>query len=174
MWLIVISPWLWLTHTDLHWLTMTHLHWLTLTHLHWLTHTDLHWLTHTHICHCPADVMLRSQVVFSDVHEDFSDVRRILSRFEVWRGSYTESYNTAYIPQCLPKLLNPIIRHQLLGWNPLQVNRTVQRIRVRCWMFDRVMMCVCIRILAVSWKTCSGSQQWRRSVMDTAMNNWRT
>uniref|UniRef100_A0A3P8W070 GC-rich sequence DNA-binding factor 2-like n=1 Tax=Cynoglossus semilaevis TaxID=244447 RepID=A0A3P8W070_CYNSE len=42
------------------------------------------------------------EVVFSDVHEDFSDVRRILSRFEVWRGSYTESYNT------------------LLGWNPLQ------------------------------------------------------
>ncbi|XP_028257565.1 intron Large complex component GCFC2 [Parambassis ranga] len=67
-----------------------------------------------------ADIMLRSQAVFSDVQEDFCNVKKILSRFEEWRGLYSESYHSAYISLCLPKLLNPIIRHQLLAWNPLK------------------------------------------------------
>ncbi|XP_070685683.1 intron Large complex component GCFC2 [Pempheris klunzingeri] len=67
-----------------------------------------------------ADILLRSQAVFSDVQDEFFDVKKILSRFEEWRGSYSDSYHSAYISLCLPKLLNPIIRHQLLAWNPLK------------------------------------------------------
>ncbi|KAM6943615.1 intron Large complex component GCFC2 [Xenentodon cancila] len=67
-----------------------------------------------------ADMQARSEEVFSDVQADFCDVKKILSRFEQWRGSYSESYHNAYISLCLPKLLNPIIRHQLLAWNPLK------------------------------------------------------
>ncbi|KAM9765569.1 intron Large complex component GCFC2 isoform 1-T1 [Menidia menidia] len=67
-----------------------------------------------------ADIQTRSQAVFSDVQDDFCDVKKILSRFEEWRGSYSESYHNAYISLCLPKLLNPIIRHQLMAWNPLK------------------------------------------------------
>ncbi|XP_017274135.1 GC-rich sequence DNA-binding factor 2 isoform X2 [Kryptolebias marmoratus] len=67
-----------------------------------------------------ADIQLRSQAVFSDVQDDFCDVKKILSRFEEWRRSFSESYHNAYISLCLPKLLNPIIRHQLLAWNPLK------------------------------------------------------
>ncbi|CAG11024.1 unnamed protein product, partial [Tetraodon nigroviridis] len=66
------------------------------------------------------DVLQRSQAVFSDVQDEFCDVKKILSRFEEWRGSYADSYHSAYISLCLPKLLNPIIRHQLLVWNPLK------------------------------------------------------
>ncbi|KAM9366317.1 intron Large complex component GCFC2 [Symphorus nematophorus] len=67
-----------------------------------------------------ADILLRSQAVFSDVQDEFCDVKKILSRFEEWRGSYSDSYHSAYISLCLPKLLNPMIRHQLLAWNPLK------------------------------------------------------
>ncbi|XP_037611610.1 GC-rich sequence DNA-binding factor 2 [Sebastes umbrosus] len=67
-----------------------------------------------------ADILLSSQAVFSDVQAEFSDVKKILSRFEEWRGSYSDSYHSAYISLCLPKLLNPIIRHQLLAWDPLK------------------------------------------------------
>lgn len=67
-----------------------------------------------------ADILLRSQKVFSDVQDDFCNVKKILSCFEEWRGCYSESYHNAYISLCLPKLLNPIIRHQLLAWNPLK------------------------------------------------------
>uniref|UniRef100_A0A3Q2VYB9 GC-rich sequence DNA-binding factor 2 n=1 Tax=Haplochromis burtoni TaxID=8153 RepID=A0A3Q2VYB9_HAPBU len=62
-----------------------------------------------------ADILLRSKAVFSDVQEDFCSVKKILSRFEEWRECYSESYHNAYISLCLPKLLNPIIRHQLLA-----------------------------------------------------------
>ncbi|XP_061523112.1 GC-rich sequence DNA-binding factor 2 isoform X2 [Phycodurus eques] len=71
-----------------------------------------------------AGILLKSQEVFSDVHDDFHDVKRILSRFEEWRSFYSDSYHSAYIFLCLPKLLNPIIRHQLLGWNPLKDTST--------------------------------------------------
>lgn len=67
-----------------------------------------------------GNIRLRSQAVFSDVKDDFYDVKKILSRFEEWRQSYSDSYHNAYISLCLPKLLNPIVRHQLLDWNPLK------------------------------------------------------
>uniref|UniRef100_A0A668A175 GC-rich sequence DNA-binding factor 2 n=1 Tax=Myripristis murdjan TaxID=586833 RepID=A0A668A175_9TELE len=67
-----------------------------------------------------AGILSRSQDVFSDVQEEFSEVKKILSRFEEWRAAHSESYHSAYISLCLPKLLNPIIRHQLLAWNPLK------------------------------------------------------
>uniref|UniRef100_A0A673BY13 GCF C-terminal domain-containing protein n=1 Tax=Sphaeramia orbicularis TaxID=375764 RepID=A0A673BY13_9TELE len=67
-----------------------------------------------------ADILSRSQAVFSDVQDDFCDVKKILLRFKEWRQSYSDSYHSAYISLCLPKLLNPIIRHQLLAWNPLK------------------------------------------------------
>ncbi|XP_072545831.1 intron Large complex component GCFC2 isoform X2 [Salminus brasiliensis] len=67
-----------------------------------------------------ADILKRSQEMFSDVQEDFCDVRKVLSRFNEWRVSFSESYNNAYIGLCLPKLLAPLIRHQLIGWNPLK------------------------------------------------------
>ncbi|KAJ0002213.1 hypothetical protein NQD34_002009 [Periophthalmus magnuspinnatus] len=66
------------------------------------------------------DILLRSKAVFSDVKDDFYEVKKILSRFEEWRRSYSDSYHNAYISLCLPKLLHPIIRHQLLSWNPLK------------------------------------------------------
>uniref|UniRef100_A0A3B3UIQ1 GC-rich sequence DNA-binding factor 2 n=1 Tax=Poecilia latipinna TaxID=48699 RepID=A0A3B3UIQ1_9TELE len=67
-----------------------------------------------------ADIQSRARAVFADVQDDFCDVKKILSRFEEWRRSYSDSYHNAYISLCLPKLLNPIVRHQLLMWNPLK------------------------------------------------------
>ncbi|XP_046886323.1 GC-rich sequence DNA-binding factor 2 isoform X1 [Hypomesus transpacificus] len=67
-----------------------------------------------------AELVSRSQGVFADVQEEFWDVRKVLRRFEEWRSLFSESYHSAYISLCLPKLLNPLIRHQILGWSPLQ------------------------------------------------------
>lgn len=68
------------------------------------------------------DILKASQKIFNDVQDDFSDVKKILSRFNEWRVSFSESYTNAYISLCLPKLLAPLIRHQLIGWNPLKVS----------------------------------------------------
>uniref|UniRef100_W5UEX3 GC-rich sequence DNA-binding factor 2 n=1 Tax=Ictalurus punctatus TaxID=7998 RepID=W5UEX3_ICTPU len=66
------------------------------------------------------DILKGSHKIFTDVQDDFSDVKKILSRFNEWRVSFPETYTNAYISLCLPKLLAPLIRHQLIGWNPLK------------------------------------------------------
>ncbi|KAL2098720.1 hypothetical protein ACEWY4_005200 [Coilia grayii] len=65
-------------------------------------------------------ILERAKDIFSDVQGDFSDTSKILCRFDEWRRSFPDSYNNAYIGLCLPKLLGPIVRQQLIGWNPLQ------------------------------------------------------
>ncbi|XP_077096037.1 intron Large complex component GCFC2 isoform X2 [Siphateles boraxobius] len=65
-------------------------------------------------------LLKKAQEVFADVQAEFWDVKKILSRFNEWRVSFQESYSNAYIGLCLPKLLAPLIRHQLIGWNPFQ------------------------------------------------------
>ncbi|KAG7465651.1 hypothetical protein MATL_G00155760 [Megalops atlanticus] len=68
------------------------------------------------------EILRRAEDIFVDVQESFSDVGKILSRFEEWRSQFSESYHNAYISLCLPKLLAPLLRHQLVGWNPLKAD----------------------------------------------------
>ncbi|XP_010582574.1 PREDICTED: GC-rich sequence DNA-binding factor 2 isoform X2 [Haliaeetus leucocephalus] len=65
-----------------------------------------------------------SRKVFEDVHADFCDIRKILLKFQEWKEKFPDSYCDAYISFCLPKLLNPLIRVQLINWNPLEQNFT--------------------------------------------------
>ncbi|XP_056140649.1 PAX3- and PAX7-binding protein 1 isoform X2 [Lampris incognitus] len=58
--------------------------------------------------------------VFEDVVEDFHSLDCIKSRFELWRRYYNDCYKDAYIGLCLPKLFNPLVRLQLIPWNPLE------------------------------------------------------
>ncbi|GLD46762.1 PAX3- and PAX7-binding protein 1, partial [Lates japonicus] len=58
--------------------------------------------------------------VFEDVVEDFHSLDCIKSHFEVWRRDYADCYRDAYIGLCLPKLFNPLVRLQLMTWNPLE------------------------------------------------------
>nr|XP_006994742.2 intron Large complex component GCFC2 [Peromyscus maniculatus bairdii] len=60
--------------------------------------------------------------VFEDVHDDFCNVQNILLKFQQWREKFPDSYYEAFIGLCLPKLLSPLIRVQLLDWNPLKLD----------------------------------------------------
>ncbi|XP_062494413.1 intron Large complex component GCFC2 isoform X2 [Pezoporus occidentalis] len=66
------------------------------------------------------NVLEDSRKVFEDVHADFCDIRKILLKFQEWKEKLPDSYCDAYISFCLPKLLNPLIRVQLMNWNPLE------------------------------------------------------
>lgn len=65
--------------------------------------------------------------LFEDVVEDFSEIHSIRERFEDWRSLYNDTYKEAYIGLCLPKLVNPFVRLQLINWNPLQVARITNK-----------------------------------------------
>ena len=51
--------------------------------------------------------------------DDFSKLSSIKEHFEEWKFSFSSSYKQAYISLCLPKVFAPLIRLQLLHWNPL-------------------------------------------------------
>ncbi|XP_048348861.1 PAX3- and PAX7-binding protein 1 isoform X2 [Sphaerodactylus townsendi] len=65
-------------------------------------------------------ILKESSKVFEDVLENFYSIDYIKTQFEAWRSKYFSTYKDAYIGLCLPKLLNPLIRVQLLTWNPLE------------------------------------------------------
>ena len=59
--------------------------------------------------------------LFDDVVDDFSELECVRREFEKWKFTYRDTYQEAYIGLCLPKLMNPFIRLQLLKWSPLEV-----------------------------------------------------
>ncbi|XP_040849566.1 intron Large complex component GCFC2 isoform X1 [Ochotona curzoniae] len=68
------------------------------------------------------DIIKDHKKVFEDVHDDFCNIQSILLRFQQWREKFPDSYYEAYITLCIPKLLNPLIRAQLISWNPLKLD----------------------------------------------------
>ena len=57
--------------------------------------------------------------VFDDVVDDYSSIANILIRFEQWRETDMGAYTDAYATLCLPKVVNPLIRMNLIFWDPL-------------------------------------------------------
>ncbi|XP_034367435.1 intron Large complex component GCFC2 isoform X2 [Arvicanthis niloticus] len=69
-----------------------------------------------------CDILQDCKKVFEDVHDDFCNVQNILLKFQQWREKFPDSYYEAFVGFCLPKLLSPLIRVQLLDWNPLKMD----------------------------------------------------
>ncbi|XP_036080131.1 GC-rich sequence DNA-binding factor 2 isoform X2 [Rousettus aegyptiacus] len=67
-----------------------------------------------------GDILQDHKKIFEDVHDDFCNIQNILSKFQQWREKFPDSYYEAFIGLCIPKLLNPLIRVQLIDWNPLK------------------------------------------------------
>ncbi|MFT7818499.1 PAX3- and PAX7-binding protein 1 [Arapaima gigas] len=67
-------------------------------------------------------ILKESKKVFEDVLEDFHSLDAIKAHFEVWRRLYSTCYQDAYIGLCLPKLFSPLVRLELIGWSPLEVD----------------------------------------------------
>ncbi|PIO24197.1 hypothetical protein AB205_0183930, partial [Aquarana catesbeiana] len=66
-------------------------------------------------------ILKDSSKVFEDTLEIFYSFDCIKEQFDNWRCKYENSYKDAFIGLCLPKLLSPLVRLQLLTWNPLEV-----------------------------------------------------
>lgn len=67
-----------------------------------------------------GNILVQCRTILEDVHEDFCRVKNVLCTFHEWRVKFSESYHDAYISLCLHKILNPLVRLQLIGWNPLE------------------------------------------------------
>lgn len=62
---------------------------------------------------------LEAQEVFEDVVDDYSSITSILIKFEQWRETDMVAYTEAYATLCLPRVVSPLIRLNLIFWDPL-------------------------------------------------------
>ncbi|XP_023574175.1 GC-rich sequence DNA-binding factor 2 [Octodon degus] len=68
------------------------------------------------------DILQDHKKVFEDVNDDFCCIQNILLKFQEWREKFPDSYYDAFIGLYIPKLLNPVVRFQLIVWNPLKLS----------------------------------------------------
>ncbi|XP_039964546.1 PAX3- and PAX7-binding protein 1 isoform X1 [Bactrocera tryoni] len=64
-------------------------------------------------------IQKESEAIFNDVNDDFYKVELILMKFYAWRKTDIESYKDAFVSICLPKVLGPLVRLEMLSWSPL-------------------------------------------------------
>ncbi|XP_019844328.2 PAX3- and PAX7-binding protein 1 isoform X2 [Bactrocera dorsalis] len=64
-------------------------------------------------------IQKESEAIFNDVNDDFYKVELILMKFYAWRKTDIESYKDAFVSLCLPKVLGPLVRLEMLSWSPL-------------------------------------------------------
>ncbi|XP_017466846.1 PREDICTED: PAX3- and PAX7-binding protein 1 isoform X1 [Rhagoletis zephyria] len=60
-----------------------------------------------------------AEAIFNDVNDDFYKVELILMKFYAWRKTDMNSYKDAFVSLCLPKILGPLVRFEMLSWSPL-------------------------------------------------------
>ncbi|XP_066143774.1 PAX3- and PAX7-binding protein 1 [Euwallacea fornicatus] len=68
------------------------------------------------------------QDIFEDVVDDYSSLVNILIRFEHWRSKDPAAYHEAYASLCLPKVVSPMIRFNLIFWNPLTESKELEKL----------------------------------------------
>jgi len=66
-----------------------------------------------------AQIESQSVDALEDVTDDFSKIELILMKFFAWRKTDMSSYQDAFVSLCLPKVLAPLVRHELVLWSPL-------------------------------------------------------
>ena len=65
-------------------------------------------------------VLAAADDVFADTAAEFCAVKQLVGRFSEWRATHPPSYRDAFLPSCLPTILSPLVRLQLLRWWPLE------------------------------------------------------
>lgn len=67
------------------------------------------------------DIDEECKEVLADVVDDFGTVKGVLSKLESWKQMDLDAYKEAYVSLCIPKMISPIVRLQLVSWNPILV-----------------------------------------------------
>jgi hypothetical protein len=57
--------------------------------------------------------------LLSDINEDFFQIEKIKRRFEKWKVLSDASYLSAHVIRSLPEIFSPLIRLEILTWDPL-------------------------------------------------------
>lgn len=73
-----------------------------------------------------VDVRDAAIAVFDDAMPEFCDLGIILQKIADFRGKYPVSYIQAHLSKQLPQLLGPIVRLEILPWDPLKASNVFE------------------------------------------------
>ncbi|XP_072935570.1 PAX3- and PAX7-binding protein 1 [Epargyreus clarus] len=74
---------------------------------------------HQQFVHEIASIRAEAASLFADALAAWRGVRGVCGRLARWRRRRPALYGDAYLADCLPRLLAPYVRHELILWNPL-------------------------------------------------------
>ncbi|CAD5207326.1 unnamed protein product [Bursaphelenchus okinawaensis] len=66
-----------------------------------------------------AKLLQRTELIFADASAEYHDLNQIYKRFIDWLTTDGQSFENAYIDECIPKLIGPLVRIELFQYNPL-------------------------------------------------------
>jgi GC-rich sequence DNA-binding factor len=75
--------------------------------------------------HSSESIESTAKTLFDDALEDFTEMSIVREKFEDWKEKFGVTYREAYIALCIPKLVSPFVRLQMVSWNPVEVRRMV-------------------------------------------------
>lgn len=65
--------------------------------------------------------------IFADACKEFASLKSVLECFEEWLREDPETYEDSYVTLCIPKVISPYIRLELVGWNPLKNTHDIEK-----------------------------------------------
>ncbi|XP_043226596.1 PAX3- and PAX7-binding protein 1-like isoform X2 [Amphibalanus amphitrite] len=83
-------------------------------------------------------IMEAAEAVMEDVEDDFSTLAGVCRHFLEWRRIDPQAYRDAFVNLSLPKALAPLVRLQMIGWNPLTEGECPE-LESRPWFAELVM-----------------------------------
>jgi GC-rich sequence DNA-binding factor len=60
--------------------------------------------------------------LFDDTLKEFSSIRVAKSKLETWKFKYPHTYKDAYASLSVRHVFEPLIRLEMVTWNPLEVS----------------------------------------------------
>ncbi|TPP65861.1 PAX3-and PAX7-binding protein 1 [Fasciola gigantica] len=81
-------------------------------------------------------LLVDADALFEDVVDEYCHLPSILQRFADWYNHYPQSYAEAYAALCLPQLFSPIVRMQMIGWNPFASQTDSTNLHQMDWFRD--------------------------------------
>ncbi|KAL3313662.1 GC-rich sequence DNA-binding factor, partial [Cichlidogyrus casuarinus] len=74
-----------------------------------------------------------SKLVFEDVVDEFHSLPMILQIFSDWREAHPKTFEQAHISLCISQLVLPLVRHQMISWDPLHMDSDVDEFERMEW-----------------------------------------
>ncbi|CAI5462014.1 unnamed protein product, partial [Closterium sp. Yama58-4] len=65
------------------------------------------------------EILTAADAVFADAAEEYSRIERVKERMERWKQQHPAAYRDAYASMSAPALFAPLVRLELLRWDPL-------------------------------------------------------